>query len=192
MFCVWSSLKISRGPNGGNVFEAVWKNLGDLVWILFWSNLKEWRSTFSFVFEVAWNLKGSLCVWSWVFERILCFVIEVVWKNLRDSLYWLRSKLKKSRGTLVFCFWSSLKEFRRSLVLFFMYVVWTKLVPGFWSCLIESRGPLLYCFWSNLKESWGSLLCCFCGLFEIILGIPYHVFELVWKNLRIAFALFLK
>ena len=117
----FSHLKKSRGSLCF-VFEAIWKNLGDTLCFVFKiHSLKGSRGLFLFCFWSSfWNSLGDplFCFWSKnlkEFRRPLCFVFEVVLKNLGDSpcsVFW--SGFEKSQGPLLFCclvfyFWSDLE-----------------------------------------------------------------------------------
>ena len=115
----------------------------------------------------------------------------MVWKKLRDPLPRFWSNLKELQESLVFCFWTSLKEPRGNR--FFFKVDWKNLgnpLSCFWNNLKESRGPIAFYFWSSLEESPGPPFVLFFKWFKRILGIPWLVFEVIWNSLghRLCFA----
>ena len=129
-----------------------------------------------FISELIWkNLGDSL---RFVFEVVwtnfggsFCLVFEVIWLLVLIFVFCFGSRFKESRNPLS-CFWSNLKESRKAFVI------------CSWSRLEESRNFVMSFVWSNLKESIGFFVYCF---WSNLLGSCrplFSVFEVVWKNLK--------
>ena len=128
----------------------------------FWCGLKESGGP---LFQNFWSsLKESR-------EIHVGLIVEVISKNLRDSLYFIfEVASKKSWKPLVFRFKRNFNEFRVPIVSCFE-VVWKNpwdpfSQSSFWSSLREFQSPAIHDFVFevlNLKESRGCLVFYFCS-----------------------------
>ena len=123
MFCLWSSLKVSRRFPVEVIFKQIWKYLEDpfrLVFEVVCKNLLDYL----FGFWSGLNL-GDPYVWSSVkeFRGLPVGIVFIeIWKNLEDSLSFIFEVVCKNLGDSLSGFWNDLKESWGSLCFVFEVV----------------------------------------------------------------------